>query len=361
MELQQEIRQRGFDDRMHHNIWTQASCSPCDVIVEVRLDGPHESLVARNHMSGEPALGTTLNQDEVLVLEAGVGVPDVDIGLSLVPEENATGIIGTEENSLDTFGLSSNFNNSTGSLTLLEGLGLDMVHLRGGEVGEVNVVPALSAYEYHVEDILGCSSASSGEDDTVSLSTEDIIDDYSSSSGISDVDERASIASIINDDVLQAGAGDDQVGEVDHLNNLIGLQVDADDLGTAPTDGLLQGINEPDVQNPEDIALANEDVNDGLEGIAVSFLLHRPARERRQVGLAPPRFHRELREREWHAMFIARQRNDGLVFIDLHAGGDDVPRNIAPARDVDALGAVAWENHVGSGEFVAQIGDAHVA
>jgi len=62
--------------------------------------------------------------------------------------------------------------------------------------------------------------------------------------------------------------------------------VERHDLRGTATDGLLQGVDDAGVQGPEDVVVVEEDVDDGLEGLAVALLLGSEARERDEERVA---------------------------------------------------------------------------
>jgi len=73
-----------------------------DEVVEVALQGPHEALVTRKDLGGEAAVATPLNLLQIGGLEAGLRIPQVNVVLALVAEEQGGAPVGAQENCLFT-------------------------------------------------------------------------------------------------------------------------------------------------------------------------------------------------------------------------------------------------------------------
>lgn len=85
-----------LDNRMNDNTRPGTSDAIRNVIVEVALDGPHVSSEARHHLCRQTALAAALHLNKVAGLEARLSVPHVNVWLTLVAEEDARLVVGSQ-------------------------------------------------------------------------------------------------------------------------------------------------------------------------------------------------------------------------------------------------------------------------
>lgn len=98
-----------------------------DEIVEVALQRPHESLVTREHLGGQPAVASPLHLLQIGGLEAGLRVPQVNVVLALVAEEERGAAVGAQQHRLFAIGLGAHVDDGARSLANAQVLALDGV------------------------------------------------------------------------------------------------------------------------------------------------------------------------------------------------------------------------------------------
>lgn len=81
---------------MQHNGGAIAASAIGDEIMEVALERPHETLMARQHLSRQTAVAATLHLLQIGGLKAGLRVPQINVVLALVAEEERGATIGAQ-------------------------------------------------------------------------------------------------------------------------------------------------------------------------------------------------------------------------------------------------------------------------
>lgn len=107
-----------------------------DEIMEITLECPHETLVSRQNLGGESTVSAALHLLQVGGLEAGLRVPQINVVLSLVSEEERGAAVGAQEHSLLTIRLWSHIDDGASALTDSQILSLDRVEAGGAEIAK---------------------------------------------------------------------------------------------------------------------------------------------------------------------------------------------------------------------------------
>jgi len=161
-----------------------------DEVVEVALQGPHEALVTRKDLGGEAAVATPLNLLQIGGLEAGLRIPQVNVVLALVAEEQGGAPVGAQENCLFTVGLGTHIDDGARSLAHPEVLSLNGVQSRGTQVAEEQGGGAIRlGGERHIEHIAG-GGGGLGQDNAVGLVAGDVVHQDAACPGISHIAAR---------------------------------------------------------------------------------------------------------------------------------------------------------------------------
>lgn len=225
-------------------------------------------------LGGQVVLGRPVHQ--FVSLEARSYFPSVDFGFAFEPEEEGGSQVGTQDDGLAS--LDSEILDLAGGTSSSQMFSLDLEDSASGQVGEYQVVAALGfADECDVEDVASAVGDHLREDYSVTSVSGDVEDQDGAGSGIADVDEGSAIGSVFSDNVLQSGGLGYQTAQVQGFDFLSGQDVDGDDLGCASTDGVLQSVDNTDVEYPQYVVFVQVDVDNVLEGVEVTFFLGGPA------------------------------------------------------------------------------------
>lgn len=140
---------------MQHNGCAIAASALRDEVMEVALQCPHESLVSGQHLRGEATVATMLHLLQIGSLEACLRVPQINIVLALVAEEEGGASVGAQQHSLFAIGLRSHIDDGASALSHSQIFTLDGVQSGGAKVAEEECGGAIGfGRQRHVEHIV---------------------------------------------------------------------------------------------------------------------------------------------------------------------------------------------------------------
>lgn len=231
--------------------------------MEVTLNSPHELLVSCDDFGSQSAVVTLLDEEEVFWPEGGVAVPDENVRLTLVPEEQGSSVVSTQKNDFLAGWFATNIDDGSAGVSLLQELAPDGEQSGGWEVGEVEYVSAGFPSQLDVEHVFAFLHVGGdfGEDDAESGSQLEVDDDDGTAATVGDVGESKTVFVVVDDDVLETGLSGDEGFQVDDFDGESGLEVDSDDLGSATTNRLFEGVDQSDVQSPQVVDWVESDVD----------------------------------------------------------------------------------------------------
>lgn len=175
---------------MQHNGGAIAASAIRDEVMEIALERPHEALVARQHLGGEATVAATLHLLQVGGLEAGLRVPQIDVVLALVAEEERGAAIGAQQHRLLAIGFRSHIDDGASALAHPQVLALNRIEARRAQVAEEERRGAVGlGSQRNVEHIVG-RSGGSGQDDAIRFVASNIIDQNATSSSICHIAAR---------------------------------------------------------------------------------------------------------------------------------------------------------------------------
>lgn len=283
---------------MQHNGGAIAASAIRDEVMEIALERPHEALVARQHLGGQATVAAALHLLQVGGLEAGLRVPQIDVVLALVAEEERGAAIGAQQHRLLAIGFRAHIDDGASALAHPQILALNRIEARRAQVAEEERRGAVGlGSQRYVEHIVGrCRGP--GQHNAVRFVARDIIDQNATSSSISHIAarergrERAKlvisyqfitnlfrarhnlirfhlgnirlaplslghshkglvILGVVDDYELQTALGGHEIAEVNAFHHLVVGRVYGHDFGAAAAYGLLQCVHNAHVQGPE--------------------------------------------------------------------------------------------------------------
>lgn len=288
------------------------------------------------YRGGQVAGWTLINKSQIGWTQGGVGVPSVNSVFTFVSEEEGRSKIGTQD--YHFLGLDSQVSDFTSGASGSEVIGTNGENAASGQVGEnEEVVAASLGDESDVEDVATASCNGLWKNDTVTFVACDVEDEDGTGGGVADVREWSTVWCVFDGDVLESRSWNDQARQVQGFDFLSGLQVDGDHFGWTVSDGSTQGVNDTDVQYPQDLIWIDDQINYGLQCLAGSFFLGRPTRERSQNSFATSSLQANFRQRYRHARFVSGKSQDDIVAVDLAPGCNDILGDITARGFVDSF------------------------
>lgn len=102
------------------------------------------------------------------------------------------------------------------------------------------------------------------------------------------------------------------------------------------------------------LGIQNE-IDNRLESLAISFFLNTPTRIRFQECCTSRLFEADFTERKWNRRLQPGQRYISVISSDLNPGGDYIPRLVPPGGDVNVLCRLAGKLDVVSTDVMLEI------